>query len=96
MRSLDVAGKGIMELGDGFLRLRWRAGEAVGVNEAQALLKRSTHWARAQAIRCSSMFKASISPGQRGGSFLHPRAFLGSRSWGHPRWIMLLPFLFCG
>lgn len=39
MRSLDVAGKGIMELGDGFLRLRWRAGEAVGVNEAQAALE---------------------------------------------------------
>lgn len=38
MRSLDVADKGTMELDDGFLRLRWKAGETVGVNEAQAAL----------------------------------------------------------
>jgi hypothetical protein len=38
MRSLDIAEKGTMELADGFLRLRWRTGATVGVNEAQAAL----------------------------------------------------------
>jgi hypothetical protein len=38
MRRLDIADKGTMELVDGFLHLHWRAGETVGVNEAQAAL----------------------------------------------------------
>jgi hypothetical protein len=38
MRRLDIADKGTMELADGFLRLRWRAGETIGADEAHAAL----------------------------------------------------------
>ncbi|TSE15746.1 STAS/SEC14 domain-containing protein [Arthrobacter sp. KBS0703] len=38
MRSLDIADKGTMDLTDGFLRLRWRAGETIGPDEAHAAL----------------------------------------------------------
>lgn len=38
MRSLDIADKGTMDLADGFLRLRWREGEAIGPDEAHCAL----------------------------------------------------------
>ncbi|MDP9988993.1 STAS/SEC14 domain-containing protein [Arthrobacter sp. KFRI-F3372] len=34
MRSIEITDKGALELADGFLRLRWRAGHTIGVDEA--------------------------------------------------------------
>jgi hypothetical protein len=84
MRSLDTPDKGTMELADGLLRLRWRAGKTVGVHEAQAALEAIDAFGQGTSLPMLTTFKASISPGQSGGSFLHPRAFPGSRSWGPP------------
>lgn len=57
MHSLDIADKGTLELADGFLRLRWRAGETIGADEAHTALDIIDVLDRARAFRCSSMFK---------------------------------------
>jgi hypothetical protein len=96
MLRLDIAAKGTMELADGFLRLRWRAGETIGADEARTALEVIDVLGRGASLPMLVHVQGvSFSRAARR-SFLHLRAFPGSRSWGHPRWIMLSPFSFCG
>jgi hypothetical protein len=34
MRRIEITGKGTLELADGILRLSWRAGQTIGVEDA--------------------------------------------------------------
>lgn len=35
MRSIEIMDKGTLEMAEGFLRLRWRTGQTIGVEEVQ-------------------------------------------------------------